>query len=216
MRRYDAASRHWLGATGLRRGALMAAAMLLETASAFAQHVHPAAAAASVPEAPEQPVRGIVVSIPDRKLALMEDGRVVKIYRIAVGAKDSRSPSGSFTIAHRIPQPTYYAPGIVMPPGPENPLGTRWIGLSFKGFGIHGTNQPGSIGRRASHGCLRMRNRDVEDLFERVRVGDSVELIAERTEEVARIFGGPVPAPRILTAHAVEPRPAAADATTGE
>ncbi len=200
----------------LLRGALVVAAMLIETARASAQHAYPFPAAGSAPEAPAQPVRRIVVSIPDRKLALIEDGRIVKIYRIAVGAKDSPSPSGSFTIAHRIPQPTYYAPGVITPPGPENPLGTRWIGLSLKGFGIHGTNQPRSVGRRASHGCIRMRNGDVEDLFERVRVGDSVELIAERTEEVARIFGGPAAAPRILAARAAMPRLAGIGATTEE
>ena len=68
---------------------------------------------------------------------------------------------------------------MVIPPGKANPLGTRWIGLSRKGYGIHGTNNPRSIGRRASHGCIRMRNRDVEELFEMVAVGDRVE-ISER------------------------------------
>ncbi len=141
------------------------------------------------------PIRQIVVSIPDRKLALLENGRVVKIYSVAVGTEVSPSPAGEFKIVHRIPQPTYYAPGKVIPPGPANPLGTRWLGLSQKSFGIHGTNEPGSIGRNSSHGCIRMRNRDIEDLFERVRAGDRVELVAERTNELAQIFGVPrVPA----------------------
>jgi lipoprotein-anchoring transpeptidase ErfK/SrfK len=61
--------------------------------------------------------------------------------------------------------------------------------LSKKGYGIHGTNAPGSIGRNASHGCIRMRNRDVEELFEMVAAGDAVELLGERTEETERIFG---------------------------
>jgi lipoprotein-anchoring transpeptidase ErfK/SrfK len=119
--------------------------------------------------------RRIVVSIPDRKAALVaEDGSVVKVYPVAVGARRSPSPTGEFEIVNRIPKPTYYAPGVVIGPGKANPLGTRWIGLSRKGYGIHGTNAPGSIGRRASHGCIRMRNRDVEELFEMVRVGDRV------------------------------------------
>jgi hypothetical protein len=79
---------------------------------------------------------------------------------------------------------------VVIGPGKNNPLGPRWIGLDVKGFGIHGTNRPESIGKNASHGCIRMRNSDVEDLFARVQVGDRVSLIAERTEEVARLFGG--------------------------
>jgi lipoprotein-anchoring transpeptidase ErfK/SrfK len=143
-------------------------------------------------------VRRIVVSIPDRKLALIEDGRVVKVYRVAVGADVSPSPSGELTIVHRLTKPTYYHPGVVIPPGQSNPLGTRWIGLSTPGYGIHGTNQPESIGRNASHGCIRMRNRDVEDLFERVRAGDSVELYAERSDEVAEIFGAPAEATRVV------------------
>jgi len=60
--------------------------------------------------------------------------------------------------------------------------------LSRKGYGIHGTNDPRSIGKRASHGCVRMRNRDVEDLFARVGVGDVVELHGERDAELAQIF----------------------------
>jgi lipoprotein-anchoring transpeptidase ErfK/SrfK len=150
--------------------------------------------AAQIPQAnmdaQQQARRRIVVSIADRKLALVENGKVVKIYRVAVGAKVSPSPKGEYTIVHRIPEPTYYAPGVIIPPGKDNPLGPRWIGLSVKGFGIHGTNQPRSIGRSLSHGCIRMRNRDVEDLFARVRVGDVVQLVGEHTEEIAQIFGG--------------------------
>lgn len=142
-------------------------------------------------EVSEQPHRRIVVSITERKLALIENDKVVKIYRVAVGAKASPSPQGEYTIVHRIPEPTYYAPGVIMPPGKDNPLGTRWIGLSVKGFGIHGTNQSHSIGRNLSHGCIRMRNRDVEDLFTRVRVGDVVQMAGERTDEIAQIFGAP-------------------------
>jgi hypothetical protein len=63
------------------------------------------------------------------------------------------------------------------------------MGLSLKGFGIHGTNDPRSIGRKASHGCIRMQNRDVEELFGLVRIGDVVELHNERDEELAGIFG---------------------------
>ena len=132
--------------------------------------------------------RRIVVSIPDRKLAVIENDRVVRIFETAVGAPNSPSPTGSFTIINSIEHPTWYTKGRTVPPGPANPLGTRWLGLSVKGYGIHGTNAPASIGRNASHGCIRMRNRDVEQLFKMVAVGDVVELIGERTEEIARIF----------------------------
>jgi len=135
--------------------------------------------------------RRIVVSIPDRKLALVEDGRAVKIYPVAVGAAATPSPAGSFTVIARVAHPTWYGPRKVVPPSKTNPLGPRWIGLSRKGYGIHGTSNPRSIGRPASHGCIRMHNSDVEELFGLVAVGDPVELYAERTAEVARIFGVP-------------------------
>ncbi|HEY1203110.1 MAG: L,D-transpeptidase [Bryobacteraceae bacterium] len=132
--------------------------------------------------------RRIVVSIPDCKLALVENGQVVKVYETAVGAPVSPSPTGTFRIATRLAHPTYFHPGKVVGPGANNPLGPRWLGLSLKGFGIHGTNAPRSIGHAASHGCIRLRNRDIVDLFERVEVGDVVELHGERDELVARLF----------------------------
>jgi lipoprotein-anchoring transpeptidase ErfK/SrfK len=132
--------------------------------------------------------RRVVVSIPDRKLALIENGRVVKIYATAVGAAASPTPRGTYKIDQRVANPTWYGPGKVVGPGNDNPVGTRWLGLSRKGYGIHGTNDPRSIGKRASHGCVRMRNRDVEDLFARVAVGDVVELRGERDAELAQIF----------------------------
>lgn len=136
-----------------------------------------------------QPERRIVVSIPDRKLAVVENGRVVKIYPTAVGAAASPTPTGTYKIVHRVANPTWYGPDTVVGPGKNNPVGTRWLGLSRKGYGIHGTNNPRSIGKNASHGCVRLRNRDVEDLFARVSVGDVVELHGERDTEIAQIFG---------------------------
>jgi lipoprotein-anchoring transpeptidase ErfK/SrfK len=148
-------------------------------------------AATAVTPKPKKATRRVVVSIPDRKLALVEEGRVVKVYRVAVGAPVNPSPEGRFQVVTRIEQPTYYAPGTVIPPGKANPLGTRWIGLNKKGYGIHGTNEPRSIGRQASHGCIRMRNTDVEELFELVRAGDAVEIHGTRSVELAAIFGEP-------------------------
>jgi lipoprotein-anchoring transpeptidase ErfK/SrfK len=150
------------------------------------------AAAEALAQEKQAATRRVVVSIPDRKLALMESGRVVRIFPTAVGAPKSPSPAGSFTILNRITDPTWYTKGKIVPPGKANPLGTRWLGLSVKGYGIHGTNIPSSIGRNASHGCIRMRNRDVEQLFELVSVGDVVEFHSERTPELDQIFGSTV------------------------
>jgi len=132
--------------------------------------------------------RRIVVSLPDRKLALIENDEIVSIYPVAVGAPHSPSPVGTFNVVTRVANPTYYKPGKVIAPGATNPIGTRWIGLSAKGYGIHGTDSPKSIGYAKSHGCIRLRNEDVERLFERVRAGDVVELHAERTEAITRLF----------------------------
>jgi lipoprotein-anchoring transpeptidase ErfK/SrfK len=137
----------------------------------------------------DQPVRKIVVSIPDRKLALIEDGEIIKVYSVAVGANESPTPDGEFKIVNRLTSPTYYHPGKVIGPGADNPLGSRWMGLSLKGFGIHGTNVPSSIGKAASHGCVRMAKKDLEEFFELVQVGDVVVIRRQRDEEVASIFG---------------------------
>jgi len=147
------------------------------------------AIAAEGARAGDAPVaRRIVVSLPDRKLALIENDEIVGIYPVAVGAPHSPSPVGTFNIVTRVANPAYYKPGKVIGPGAANPIGTRWIGLSAKGYGIHGTDSPKSIGFAKSHGCIRLRNQDVERLFERVRAGDVVELHAERTDEIARLF----------------------------
>ena len=150
-----------------------------------------AAAAQDVPPA-SQPVprRLVLVSLADRQLAVIDGGNVIARFTVAVGATDSPSPTGQFRIVNRVSNPTYYHPGSVIPSGKDNPVGTRWVGLSQKGYGIHGTNAPRSIGHAASHGCIRLRNRDMERLFTLLRIGDVVEIHGERDEQVAQIFGG--------------------------
>jgi lipoprotein-anchoring transpeptidase ErfK/SrfK len=134
--------------------------------------------------------RVIVVSLEDRKLALVEDGQIRKVYTVAVGKPTTPSPTGRYTIARRVKNPTYSHDGKTVLPGPGNPVGTRWMGLSVKGYGIHGTNEPKSIGKAASHGCIRMARKDLEEIYEMVSVGDTVELVGERNEETAQLFGG--------------------------
>jgi lipoprotein-anchoring transpeptidase ErfK/SrfK len=149
----------------------------------------PAVAQDPTTAAPPRTTRVVVVSIADRKLAVTEGGNVLAQFQIAVGARVSPSPRGEFTIVTRVANPSYYHGGTVIPTGKDNPVGTRWIGLSKKGYGIHGTNAPGSIGHAASHGCIRLRNRDMEQLFTMLQVGDLVQIHGERDEEVAQIFG---------------------------
>jgi lipoprotein-anchoring transpeptidase ErfK/SrfK len=140
--------------------------------------------------------RVLVISIPDRKLAVIEDGTVKKVYPVAVGKDATPSPTGVFFVVDRVTDPTYYHAGTVVPPGPRNPLGARWMGLSQRGYGIHGTNAPHSIGKAASHGCVRMAKDDLQELFSRAQVGDMVLIRRER--DTAQIFHSYIP--QIMTA----------------
>jgi hypothetical protein len=88
-----------------------------------------------------------------------------------------------------VANPTYHHGGKTIPPGPGNPVGTRWMGLSKHGYGIHGTNEPNSIGKAASHGCIRMSKADLEEFYELVAEGDTVELVGQRNQETAQLFG---------------------------
>jgi hypothetical protein len=75
-------------------------------------------------------------------------------------------------------------------PGSDSPIGPRWVGLSRKGYGIHGTNEASSIGKARSHGCIRLRNGDITQFFAMVSVGDTVEIRGQRDEQTVQIFGG--------------------------
>ena len=153
--------------------------------------------------------RRVVVSLADHKLALVEDGRMVKVYPVAVGKSNTPSPTGTFEIVARVVDPIWYGPHTVLAPGPANPLGTRWMGLSYKGFGIHGTNAPQSVGKSASHGCIRMRKHDIEELFDLVRVGDPVEMVNEASGELAKLFETPAPPAKLTRVSTPRNHPAA-------
>jgi lipoprotein-anchoring transpeptidase ErfK/SrfK len=133
--------------------------------------------------------RRVVVSLAHRKLAVFVNGQLTRVFDVAVGSPKTPSPVGRFTIVNRLEDPTYYRPGKVIGPGATNPLGTRWLGFDLKGYGIHGTDDPRSIGYARSHGCIRLRNSDVEQLFEMLRAGDVVELHDDQTSELTTIFG---------------------------
>jgi hypothetical protein len=115
-------------------------------------------------------------------LYLYERGEKTKLYPIACGRYTNRSPVGYYKVIEKEVNPTWVDPADrtnVVTSGPSNPLGYRWIG--FNGYyGIHGTNNPASIGTYASKGCIRMNEADVEDLYERVEVGTPVEVYYNR------------------------------------
>ncbi len=110
--------------------------------------------------------------------------RVVGTYGVAVGTAEYPTPRGLFSIITMQRHPWWYPPDSdwakgekPVPPGPDNPLGTRWMGISSPGVGIHGTPNAASIGYSASHGCIRMRIPDAERLFQQVRIGTPVLIV---------------------------------------
>lgn len=132
----------------------------------------------------EKFVGRIVIDLSDLKLRLFRDGKAVMTFPVAVGMPAFPTPTGNYYIVNKQSDPTWtpppdssWAKGLgPIPPGPGNPLGTRWIGTSAPLVGIHGTNAPSSIGTRASHGCIRMRIPDVEKLYDQVAVGMPVQM----------------------------------------
>jgi lipoprotein-anchoring transpeptidase ErfK/SrfK len=104
---------------------------------------------------------------------LYKDGELVAEYPCCTG-KDGDTPEGVYEINSKVVDPTWYWEGKAIPPGPDNGLGTRFMGINKPSYGIHGTNEPDSIGYSLSHGCVRMRNEDVEKLYELVDIGTAV------------------------------------------
>lgn len=123
----------------------------------------------------------IVVDKAHLKLTLLLDGVYVRQYPICVGKHD-QTPEGEFTIAVKQIKPTWYPPGGgAIPYGhPKHQLGTRWLGFASKpgysGYGIHGTNQPDTVPGRLSLGCVRMLNKDAEEIYDFVILGTKVHV----------------------------------------
>lgn len=119
----------------------------------------------------------VVVDKSQNTLILKGDEEVLKTYHVSTGEKNS-TPVGVFKVTDKLLDPTWYKAGAVVPPGSaENVLGTRWIGISEKGYGIHGTTEPDKIGQQVTAGCVRMRNEEVEELYELVPAGAEVIIV---------------------------------------
>ena len=110
-------------------------------------------------------------------LILKSDDEIIKTYIVATGANNS-TPVGNFKITSKLPNPTWFKAGAVVPAGtPENILGTCWMGFDLKGYGIHGTTDPQSLGKQVTQGCVRMSNSEVEELYAIVPVGTQVTIV---------------------------------------
>ncbi len=124
----------------------------------------------------------IIVNRSGFQLTLYKNLQVAHTYRIAVGRQGLETPAGQYTIQDKQVNPSWHVPnsawagslaGKVIPPGPADPIKARWMGIAG-GAGIHGTDEIGSLGTAASHGCIRMAIPDVISLFDQVNVGDPV------------------------------------------
>lgn len=120
----------------------------------------------------------IVVDKATNILELMKDGDLFKTYMVATGRENS-TPVGVFTVTDKMIEPVWTKPGVgmVMPGGEDYELGARWIPISAKGYGIHGTNDESSIGGQTTAGCVRMYNNDVIELYDIIPVGTEVKII---------------------------------------
>jgi lipoprotein-anchoring transpeptidase ErfK/SrfK len=127
----------------------------------------------------------IVINREINKLYLFNRTKLFRTFSVATGQSIYPTPRGRWHIVVKWKNPWWYPPvqddwarGLKpVPPGPSNPLGTRWMGLNAPGVGIHGTDEPASIGYSASHGCIRMQVPDAEWLFDHVDVGTTVYIV---------------------------------------
>jgi lipoprotein-anchoring transpeptidase ErfK/SrfK len=127
----------------------------------------------------------IVIRRNSNRLLLYDGMKYRRFFAVATGQRQYPTPLGRFTIVVKWKNPWWYPPASPwaqgqkpIPPGPDNPLGTRWMGLSAPGVGIHGTPSDASIGYSVSHGCIRMRIPQAEWLFNHVDVGTTVFIVA--------------------------------------
>ncbi|MEM9904140.1 MAG: L,D-transpeptidase [Cyanobacteria bacterium P01_D01_bin.44] len=128
---------------------------------------------APIPEATQVEVR---VKLATRQVKLYRQGELVEQYPVAIGQDDWQTPVGVFEVLQMQQNPAWQHPVThdVIEPGPDNPLGARWIGFWSDGthqIGFHGTNQEALIGQAVSHGCIRMRNQDIQKLYDQLALG---------------------------------------------
>jgi len=134
---------------------------------------------------------GILINLPQRMLFHFSQGTLRAAYPVGLGKPSWPTPRGEFRIVSRVKNKTWLVPKSIqeemrregrvvlkkVPPGPDNPLGAHWLGMSLWGYGIHGTIAPASIYQFRSHGCIRLHPDDIAELFDQVRVGTQGRLI---------------------------------------
>lgn len=135
---------------------------------------------------------GIVINLSEMRLYYFfskRRSRLVNTFPIGIGSEGNNTPLGDFKVAEKIVRPSWHVPEsirkekpslpLIVPPGPDNPLGSHALRLSYKSILIHGTNRPYGIGRRVSHGCIRLYPEDIPKLFRSVPIGTKVTIVRE-------------------------------------
>ncbi|MEC1723072.1 L,D-transpeptidase [Schinkia azotoformans] len=133
----------------------------------------------------ENPIVGdpfLIVNKKINELAYINEGQIQKIYKIATGKEDDLTPVGKFTVTVKAVNP-YYRKKDIPGGAKENPLGTRWIGFDAENtdgrtYGVHGNNNPDSIGRYITQGCIRLYNEEVEELFTHIPIGTQIVIVS--------------------------------------
>ncbi|WP_054711259.1 L,D-transpeptidase [Bacillus sp. JCM 19041] len=125
----------------------------------------------------------VIVNVHTNTLALIESNHITEVHPVATGKQGEETPLGHFKVLVKAEEP-YYIKKNISGGSPDNPLGSRWIGFDANGtkgrtFGLHGTNQPNSIGYSVSLGCIRLANPTVEHLYEKLDIGSSVLIVDE-------------------------------------
>jgi lipoprotein-anchoring transpeptidase ErfK/SrfK len=123
----------------------------------------------------------LIVNKKNNQLAYFENNKIVKTVSVATGKSTDLTPEGKFTIVVKAKEP-YYRKKDIPGGSPENPLGSRWIGFDAEGtdgrtFGLHGNNNPDSIGRYVTAGCVRLFEEDIQWLFDHIPIGTKVHII---------------------------------------
>lgn len=163
----------------LKEAAASTAAPVKETAAATEQVKK---IEETAPAKPRFEDKRIEINLASRLLTLYQGDVGIRMYPIAPGKPDSPTPTGRRKVIDMEKDPTWVDPdnpSVTIPSGPDWPIGYRWIGIGGN-YGIHGTNRPSAIGTYASHGCVRMNEADVEDLYNHIVMGIPVDIIYER------------------------------------
>lgn len=137
----------------------------------------------------------LIVNKKTNEVAFIQDSKVQTVITAATGKTEDLTPEGFFTVTIKAADP-YYRKRDIKGGDPNNPLGTRWIGFDAADtdgriYGIHGTNDPSSIGKYVSQGCIRMQNEAVESLYEYVPIGTKILVVtsSKSFEELGRDYG---------------------------